>query len=1066
MNKQEWYENTSNIIMNDLESFYAEFYPDCDIVSLGPSGYRLNPCPVCGHSDCATVGEAVNCFSCGWKGTHISAWYEYCTEVRGGTLREAITKLENFTQIKYPQFTNADVEEYEKEKVTQNILKICEDFYHDQLIKCTTTFQYEDRNLTPLDYLLKARLRKMTTIEDFKIGFSMNFLELHKELISLGYTKQQIKEARAWVPEGLFIYYYKNPLTKDIVRINTKNPFNARIKERSSDGNVVEGEIIKGYSVGKKEERLPLFTPKFSFNKPFVVVEGENDLGAIYENGADNACCIGGNLSDEQIKDAFKKAKKTIYLAYDNDDKGEDYTSRTNDLLPDKDIRQIIYPESFKDPDDYYKSPDAKHMDILTEEAKKLETVNYEIHHNKNIWTIQNRHKKLEFIIDDNKKGQLVGTVNLYIEDNLVDREVDKDLTKCKANKKPFNFFLHDKINEHFNTIEDKSAEELAEIYWYSSKQTSIIKKLARMLHDSQNDENLVNMLKVKLKTPDGREDVVDSILKEANEIQNQIIGTNIGTIPKIKVSQYFNCKNNDAYFYFMNYQMDGDSLRRLPFLLRNDKYLIRLDLLKRKDPQCLLLIDNKYELPLEVSEAIMDAEECSLTQEIVYKYIDGEIKPEELEPRFLTDILFGYYKKFYYTTDESLYAILALYTMLTYYYELFDSIPYLFINGQKGSGKSVIGAALHLLCFNAKMATDISDASLFRITSLEGGTLILDEMENLTSRTRGAETTMGTVLKGGYKRSSNIYRSDMESNIKTNKYDSYGPKIIINILGLDDIIIDRCIPIDTYKYTPTKETKREDPKSYLMRLDEIREVTGRCCLSALEHFREVNEIKNSHFFETDNARLSEILTPILAMARFVDSEERKAMIANNPSLNDSEIAGKYEKFVHQFYQKSILKNKCAVDRSTPEGIIKFVIAQVAKELYGMIPEQEKEYTIPENHKYSEPIKYDIKEGWFELNVIHLKCFIEENIPGETVYTKIVTRWVKTCFDISYLDIRRSVATIENDELIKEFKGNTKPKVNTYKFYFRDFISSVGDDFLSSNPFKTNEVGSNKNLLF
>lgn len=1075
MNRNEWYEKTSEIIANDLESFYTSFYKDVRIESIGGSGYRLQPCPMCGHSDCATVGEAVNCFSgsCGWKGTHISAWEEYALHQLGLTLRDAINRLDIYTGLKFPYSegnNSKNIEDYEEERIRQGILRVCEDFYHDQLMECDNKYIYNSELITPKEYLLRIRKRKEETIKEFKIGFSINFLELHRILLSSGYTKEQIKKSKAWIPEGLFVFYYKNPVTKEIERINTKNPFNSRMED-IVDGKRIPGNIIPGYSVGQK---ILLTTPKFSYKKPIVVTEGEHDVFAIYENGADNAACIGGNMSDEQIINAFIRAENIIYTMFDNDEAGEVYRTRLNALLPQKDIRKIDYPECYKDPDDYYKSSSPSNIKLLFETATQLVTEDFTISHDKNTWVIENRHKKLEFIIDLHgaDRGVIVGTANLYVGGVLTDREVDKDLTKCKANKKPFNFYLHDKINEHFNSgIDQKSAEELTDIYWYSARKNDIVRRLAKLLFESQNNEKFVNMLKIKLKTADGREDVIDAILKEANDIQNKLVGSSVCNIPKIKISQYFNVENNDAYFYFMNYKQDGDSLRRLPFLLRNDKTLIRLDLLKRKDSQCLLLVDNKYELPVEVSEAIMDPDECSLVQDVVNQYLDGKIDPMELDPRILIDVLTGYFRRFYYSNEDSIYKILSLYTMLTYYYELFDSIPYLYLNGQKGSGKSVIGSALHLFCFNAKMATDISDASLFRMTSLEGGTLILDEMEQLTSRKKGSESTMGIVLKGGYKRASNVYRADVETTLKTNRYDSYGPKVIINIMGLDDIIKDRCIQISTFKYKLTKENRREDPKSYLNKLGGIRSITSKLCLSALENFKKVNEIKNHCFFETNDykARLSEILTPLLVIAKFVDEKECAEMIQRNPDLTPENCIGSYEKAVQDFYVNVIKGEKEDTERGTPEGILTTCIPRIARELYGLIPDSDKMYTLPEVHKYTSPIPFNKEEGWFELDLIHLKCFLEEHMPGEAIHTKIVSRWIKTCYNIDYSDIGRTVALIENEELIKEFKGNTRPKILKYRFYFRDFIDSIGSDFLENKAsIETNRekpVGK-KNKLF
>ena len=101
MKKIEWYEKIAEYIYDNIEDFYETFYVNSKLQSIGNS-YRLNPCPVCGHSDCATIGTSVHCFSCDWKGTHINAWFEYATKNLGMTLSEAIKKLEEYTHIKCP----------------------------------------------------------------------------------------------------------------------------------------------------------------------------------------------------------------------------------------------------------------------------------------------------------------------------------------------------------------------------------------------------------------------------------------------------------------------------------------------------------------------------------------------------------------------------------------------------------------------------------------------------------------------------------------------------------------------------------------------------------------------------------------------------------------------------------------------------------------------------------------------------------------------------------------------------------------------------------------------------
>jgi hypothetical protein len=101
LDKSKWYEQVADIIEDNLEDFYGKFYKDHDVIKTG-KGFRLEPCPMCSHRDCCTVGAAVHCFSCGWSGTHINGWIDYATNVLGITTWEATKQLEEFTGIPFP----------------------------------------------------------------------------------------------------------------------------------------------------------------------------------------------------------------------------------------------------------------------------------------------------------------------------------------------------------------------------------------------------------------------------------------------------------------------------------------------------------------------------------------------------------------------------------------------------------------------------------------------------------------------------------------------------------------------------------------------------------------------------------------------------------------------------------------------------------------------------------------------------------------------------------------------------------------------------------------------------
>ena len=1038
---KDWFLDIQDEICSRLEDFYSEFY-DRELIKVSKE-FGFEECPICGHKGCARVGEiGVNCFSCGWKGSHVSAYIEYAKNVKGVSEVKAYEQIGKWAHIPYKKYSAEELALHKKQERTQNILKHAENFYHAQLLNCVRPYPYNNTQLTPLAYLLSIRKRKPETIEAFKIGFSLDYISLQRSLIEAGYTKEEIKAANIWVPEGLFVFFYKNPVTGDITRLNTKNPFAQKQKQYDEFGNEIGERLIEGFGTGQKSDFY--YTPGFSFKKAFVVAEGEHDLFSVWENGGTNACCIGGNLKIEYW-DQFEKAKGIIYTAFDNDEVGRKYTGQINDRLPEKDIRMISFPEEFKDIDEYYTAgQDTKTVRSLCANATSLMTEKFKISHSSfRDWKIENRYKSLEFELHKaNEKGQFVGTVTLFIDKKMKDRADNVALTSSsvKASMRPMNFELDDAINQFFNTgFADRTNDELIQMIRFSQNKQGIREILARRIIDAKNKDEIVVKFKEALKGFADCDDIIDSILKEVNDIQNKDI-KNFDDIPRIRICQYFNIKNNDAYMYFTNIKHDGETVRRLPYLVRNDKTLIRLDLYKRKDEQCLLLIDNKYELPEEQPVALNG---CCLTQNWVEAWIDDEIPPEELNPFNLVSKIESYFRKFYYTNDSNIYKILALYCYLTYYYEALGEVPYLYLNGEKGSGKSVLDNVLSMFCFNAKMGVSMTDAALFRMISIEGGTMILDEVENLTSRTKANDNGLGAILKGGYTKNSLIYRTNMDKNC-VEAFDSFGPKIISNIFGLEDVILDRCIQINTYRLKITKETRMEDPRYYLSeRMGEIREITSKCCLSALENFQNLNKTFRDGVFEAETARLSQILTSMLAVAKLVDDSE------DTPAKSNA-----YEKALKEFYDSTIKTARKDSDESTPEGVLKMVVLQVAKELKGLVQPSECEYTAPANHKYQKPIEYNVEEGWFKLDVIHMKCFMEENMPGDQVYTRAVPRYIKNVFNVK--EYARRGTTIENDELLQEYRGNAHPRVNQYTFYFRDFIDD--DTFIEEQRLKPEGV--------
>lgn len=1059
LDKKQWYEQVQRFLEDHTEEFYEKFY-HCTLEKVG-NGYRAQPCPMCGHNDSCTIGtNSVHCFSgsCDWTGTHITAWYTYALEKHNMSIGAAMKKLEDYTGYKFPIGTPEEMAAYEKQQKTQCIYEIAEEFYHKQLMDCNDQFNFNGKNYTPLEYMLNVRKRKKSTLEKFKIGFSRNYIELFKLLTSKGYLKEEIKDSRIWMPDGVFVFFYRHPLNKNIVRINTKNPFGVRYPSKEG---VEPGSVVKGHSVGNK---FMYFPPDFSFKKKEVIcVEGEHDMLALYESGEYQVAATGGEIEqDNQLNILYKMPEDTIYYAmYDNDSAGEKDAQIHNEFFADRTVKKIHYDDEYKDPDELVKFNPETDLATLKEKAEPMITDKYKIYRNGNQWAISTRDKKLEFVISGKAKHTtFTGTASYYIRGVLNDRQEGIALVKCKQLIKPLNFYLLEEIESYYNDLEKKDIHELINIFYMSAKQEEIIKIIAQEVYAKNNEEALIQDIKMSLKAARLNVDsVMDEILKEVNDIRNR---NNLSTdnIPKMRVGQFFNVRNNDAYMYFTYIKVDGDVKRKLPYLLKNDGTLIRLDLLKRKDPQCLLLVDNKYELADEVGQALFDVDKGSLTQKWVEKFITNQIPQEELQPGNLIRRIEGYIRKFYYTADPSIYKVLALFIYCTYYYDLLDQVPYLYLNGTKGSGKSLLDSVIELLAFNAKMALNITDAAIFRMLEIEGGTLILDELEGLTSKVaRTGDSVLASILKGGYsKNGGSIYRVNDQDRSVVDNFNTYGPKVISNINGMDDVIESRCIIVTSYPIKLTKDTKMEDPKYYKNnRLDEIRELTSKCALSALQQFKKLHDIYNSSLFEAENARASQILTPLLAIAKLCDEKEAESAKIANPDLV-GEYQGEYEKGLINYWNNTLKRIKEETEKETPEGIIKLSVVAVAQELMDLVPPKEKTFTIKEMHKFDGEILYDKEEGWFELNVLHFKCFIEEMRPGDIAYARYIPRFVKTSFKFEASDIKRRVVSIDNEDLVKEFRGNMKPKVTSFRFYFKDFIKQDESKFLEKEVTENKEV--------
>lgn len=152
------------------------------------------------------------------------------------------------------------------------------------------------------------------------------------------------------------------------------------------------------------------------------------------------------------------------------------------------------------------------------------------------------------------------------------------------------------------------------------------------------------------------------------------------------------------------------------------------------------------------------------------------------------------YLHDYYLDWDLKEIKLQMLWDISTYFYRMFDTFPYRYINAMKSSGKTRLNKITLAIAANAKLTTGMSDSALYR--SAAAHTLIFDECENISDKDKNAQRL---ILNSGYKRGAVISLSkekyvDKVKTYVTEDYDVYSPKMLSNINGMENVLEDRSI--------------------------------------------------------------------------------------------------------------------------------------------------------------------------------------------------------------------------------------------------------------------------------
>ena len=230
---------------------------------------------------------------------------------------------------------------------------------------------------------------------------------------------------------------------------------------------------------------------------------------------------------------------------------------------------------------------------------------------------------------------------------------------------------------------------------------------------------------------------------------------------------------------------------------------------------------------------------------------------------RLYTRILSQWERHVYLPEDRrgEVLPLLSIWAMLTYGYPAWPAVPYLHLKGPWGSGKSLILDVLRRLVFRPLSSSNVTAPGVFHCLHHRGGTLLLDEAEQLHS---GSESSaaLRSILLAGNQRGAQVRRV-------ADRYYVYGPKAIACILGVRDALLSRCIPIEMTRAPKNAEQIRRRVASDAETWMGIRDGLYAMALGHGADFLDLAELPVGDWL---TGRQHDVWQPILSIASWLEN--------------------------------------------------------------------------------------------------------------------------------------------------------------------------------------------------
>ena len=220
---------------------------------------------------------------------------------------------------------------------------------------------------------------------------------------------------------------------------------------------------------------------------------------------------------------------------------------------------------------------------------------------------------------------------------------------------------------------------------------------------------------------------------------------------------------------------------------------------------------------------------------------------------------------------DERSHKFIACDIFSTYGFTLFESKGRAYFRAEKGSGKSKQSRLYKNLAFNAFWVTKGTESSYFRDLEATCGTPIVDNLDKVNDELKN--NLYHLIETGLYQDAS--YRLTGMSKRRTEKYRTYSPLVVNNILGLDENTVDKTFEIVMLK-TDKKTIARKKIKAKHAIWARLR---NEMRVWWLTNWKEIEEAKDKLEITDSDGRFFDVVQAPLTIASIIGGDFYKTVL-------------------------------------------------------------------------------------------------------------------------------------------------------------------------------------------